>query len=201
MRARGFTLVEILVAMLLMGIMTALGYGTYRQARIAAERTAESQQRTHEIEFGLRIIAQDLAQTVPRPVRQPLGSGQLPALRSGAGVATLLDVTRAGWSNTAGAPRGTLQRVSYRLDNETLKRSYLPVLDATLNVQPIERDLLTRVRSIRFRFLDQNRNWSDEWPAPGLNADQAIFARPTAVEIQVDFKDWGAVRRLIEVAG
>ena len=200
-RGRGFTLVEVLVALLLLGIMTALGYGTYRQARISAERTSDSQQRTREIEFGMRILAQDLAQTAPRPVRQPLGTGRFPALRAGTGEGSLLDVTRAGWSNSAGAQRGTLQRVSYRLDKETLKRSYLPVLDATLNVQPIERDLLTQVKSIKFRFLDNNRTWFDAWPAPGLGADLALFARPTAVEVVVEFKDWGTVRRLIEVAG
>ncbi|MBS0612414.1 MAG: type II secretion system minor pseudopilin GspJ [Proteobacteria bacterium] len=200
-RNRGFTLVEVLVALLILGVMTALGYGTYRQARISAERTADSQQRTREIEFGMRILAQDLAQTAPRPIRQPLGTGRLPALRAGSGAATLLDVTRLGWSNTAGAQRGTLQRVSYRLDKDTLKRAYLPVLDPTLNVQPIERDLLTQVKSVKFRFLDANRTWFDAWPAPGLNPDQAQFARPAAVEILVEFKDWGTVRRLIEVAG
>lgn len=189
------------MALLILGVMTALGYGTYRQARISAERTADSQQRTREIEFGMRILAQDLAQTAPRPIRQPLGTGRLPALRAGSGAATLLDVTRLGWSNTAGAQRGTLQRVSYRLDKDTLKRAYLPVLDPTLNVQPIERDLLTQVKSVKFRFLDANRTWFDAWPAPGLNPDQAQFARPAAVEILVEFKDWGTVRRLIEVAG
>jgi len=201
MRSRGFTLVEVLVALLILGVMTALGYGTYRQARISAERTAQSQDRTREIEFGMRILAQDLAQTAPRPIRQPLGTGRLPALRAGAGTPTLLDVTRLGWSNTAGAQRGTLQRVSYRLDKDTLKRSYLPVLDPTLNVQPIEHDLLTQVKSVKFRFLDSNRSWVDEWPAPGLTPDLALFARPAAVEILVEFKDWGTVRRLIEVAG
>jgi prepilin-type N-terminal cleavage/methylation domain-containing protein len=34
--ARGFTLVELLVALLILGIMSALGYSTYRAARISA---------------------------------------------------------------------------------------------------------------------------------------------------------------------
>ena len=71
---QGFTLVEVLVALLILGIMSALGNGTYRSARISAERTEESLQRSREIEFGMRVLAQDFAQMVPRPVRDPLGS-------------------------------------------------------------------------------------------------------------------------------
>lgn len=194
-------MVEVLVAMLLLSIMTAMGYGTYRQARVSAERTAESQNRTREIEFGIRMLVQDLSQAAPRPIRNQLGSGRLPAFRAGPGASTLMELTRLGWSNSAGAQRGTLQRVSYRLDKETLKRLYMPVLDPTLNNQPIEQDLLTRVKSVQFRFLDPNREWVDVWPAPVLTPDQALYNRPIAVEVIVEFKDWGKVRRLIEVSG
>ena len=69
----GFTLIEILVALLILGIMAALGYGTYRAARISAERTEESLKRSREIEFGMRIMVQDFAETVPRPVRDIMG--------------------------------------------------------------------------------------------------------------------------------
>ena len=120
-QTHGFTLVEVLVALLLLGIMTALGYGTYRQARISAERAMQSQARTREIEFGMRIMVQDISQTAPRPIREPLGTGRVPAMRGGIGAPTLLDLTRMGWSNTAGVQRGTLQRVSYRLDKGNLE--------------------------------------------------------------------------------
>jgi general secretion pathway protein J len=80
--------------------------------------------RTREIEFGLRIMAQDFSQAVPRPVRDPLGTTRQPALRGGLGKATLVDLTRAGWSNTAGMQRSTLQRVSYQLTGDKFQRSY-----------------------------------------------------------------------------
>jgi general secretion pathway protein J len=193
--------------MLLLGIMTALGYGAYRQARISAERTQESQKRTREIEFGIRIMFQDIAQIVPRPIREPLGTGRRPALQGDAakfgssGPVTVVEMTRAGWSNTAGVQRGTLQRISYQLDKETLKRLYQPVLDPTLSNKPIEQELLTKVKSVKLRYLDKNRVWTDSWPAPGTAQQDGLYVRPVAVELTVDFKDWGKVRRLIEVAG
>jgi general secretion pathway protein J len=257
-RAAGFTLVEILVALLILAIMAALGYSTYRAARISAERTEDSLKRSREIEFGMRIMVADFAQIVPRPVRDILGQGRLPALRgtSGAGSVTatsaslgagsstsastssssglsfnsttpgpgisfnsgsnfgattdpsavsMVDLTRAGWSNTAGQQRSTLQRVSYALVGNVLKRSYQVNLDTVQGNKPVVQDLLTGVVGVQLRYLDSNQAWQNQWPEitaiqnGSTTAD--LQSRPIAVEIIVQFKDWGAIRRVIEVAG
>jgi general secretion pathway protein J len=254
----GFTLVEILVALLILAIMAGLGYSTYRAARISAERTEKSLQRSREIEFGMRIMVADFAQLVPRPVRDILGQNRLPALRGtpGAGSVTvtsaslgansgtslgsspgmsfnsgatpspgmsfnsgsnssfgsttdpnavsMVDFTRAGWSNTAGQQRSTLQRVSYALVGDVLKRSYQINLDTVQGNKPIVQDLLTGVTGVQLRYLDSNQAWQNQWPESttiqnGSTADWQ--SRPVAVEIIVQFKDWGAIRRLVEVSG
>jgi general secretion pathway protein J len=200
-RAAGFTLVEILVALLILGIMTALGYGTYRQARISSERTEQSQARTREIEFGLRMLLQDLGQVAPRPIRETLGDGRKAALLGSPAAPVLVEMTRGGWSNTAGMQRGTLQRVSYRLDKTTLKRSYEPVLDPTLATVPIEDDLLTKVKSAKIRYLDGTHQWSDQWPPASSVIPLNWTLRPIAVEITIEFEDWGKIRRIAELAG
>jgi general secretion pathway protein J len=239
----GFTLIEILVALLILAIMSALGYGTYRAARISAERTEEALQRTREIEFGMRMMVQDLAETAPRPVRDPLGQTALPtlpALQGTAGVGTLtatptssssssgpgmsfssmsfdsgsnfggsksssaaaiLDLTRIGWSNTAGQQRGTLQRVSYGLVDDVLKRSYQVNLDTVQGNKPVVQDLFTGVKAIQLRYLDMNQAWQSQWPPPNMVLPDRLWNRPVAVELIIEFKDWGRIRRLIEVAG
>lgn len=252
--ARGFTLVEILVALLILAIMAGLGYSTYRAARISAERTEDSLKRSREIEFGMRIIVADFAQMVPRPVRDILGQNRLPALRGtpGAGTVTatsaslgastsatsssglsfnsgtpqspgqsfnsgssfgsttdpnavpMVDLTRAGWSNTAGQQRSTLQRVSYALVGDVLKRSYQVNLDTVQGNKPVVQDLLTGVVGVQLRYLDSNQSWQNQWPETttiqnGSTSD--LQSRPAAVEIIVQFKDWGAIRRLVEVSG
>jgi general secretion pathway protein J len=243
-RSSGFTLIEILVALLILGIMSALGYGAYRAARISAERTEESLQRSREIEFGMRVLMQDFSQAAPRPVRDMLGQSRLPAVRgtSGAGtvsavatgtsgssaglganssmqfksdpgfnsssgfgnnsdatITSILDLTRLGWSNTAGQQRSTLQRVSYGLVGDVLKRSYQVNLDTVLGNKPVVQDLMKGVKGIQFRYLDINQAWQSQWPAS--NAATDLTSRPVAVEVVVEFKDWGRIRRLFEVAG
>ena len=103
----GFTLIEVLVALLILGIMSALGYGTYRAARISAERTEESLKRSREIEFGMRMMMQDFAEMAPRPVRDILGQSRLPALQGKGGVGTLSAVTNAGASSGSSSGMGT----------------------------------------------------------------------------------------------
>ncbi len=238
---RGFTLIEVLVALLILGIMSALGYGTYRAARISAERTEESLSRSRELEFGMRVLVMDFAQMMPRPVRDPLGQSRSPALRGGAGNGTsagttslddadstmhfesqhfnsgpgfqstfsgdtktslpLAELTRGGWSNTAGVQRGTLQRVAYALVDGVLKRSYSTSLDIIQGTPPVVQDLFTGVKTIQVRYLDANQTWQNTWPPPGIPLPENLWIRPVAVEITIDFKDWGQVRRLIEVAG
>jgi general secretion pathway protein J len=245
----GFTLIEILVALLILGIMSALGYGTYRSARISAERTEESLKRSREIEFGMRMMVQDFLQAVPRPVRDILGESRRPALQGSSGVGTLtavpdstsgfgsstsvgasstsgmsfssqsfnsgsslgtaanssavpiVELTRGGWSNTAGQQRGTLQRVSYAMVDDVLKRSYQVNLDSVQGNQPVVQDLFTRVKAVQLRYLDSNQTWQTQWPPPGTAVDSGNWTRPVAVELIIEFKDWGRIRRLIEVAG
>ena len=242
----GFTLIEVLVALLLLGIMSALGYGTYREARISAERTEEALKRSREIEFGMRVLVMDFAQMVPRPVRDPLGQTRVPALRGFSGNGTsanttaspfsagsssalgstssmhfnsdpgfnssfgdssstttiaLAELTHAGWSNTAGQQRSTLQRVSYALVDDVLKRAYTTALDTVQGTTPQVQDLFGGVKTIQFRYLDGNQTWQNQWPPPTLPVTEALWTRPVAVEITIEFKDWGRVRRLIEVAG
>jgi general secretion pathway protein J len=113
----------------------------------------------------------------------------------------LAELTRAGWSNTAGQQRSTLQRVSYTLEGDVLKRSYTTALDIVQGTQPQVQDLFGNVKTVQLRYLDGNITWQNAWPPPNLPNPENLWTRPLAVEITIEFKDWGTVRRLIEVAG
>ena len=239
------------MALLILGIMSALGYGTYRAARISAERTEESLKRSREIEFGMRMMVMDFAQMVPRPVRDPLGQTRMPALHGFAGNGTsagagndharqrrrdsgsdftqqfnsqhfnsdpgfqstlrggsstttmpLAELTRAGWSNTAGQQRSTLQRVSYALVDDVLKRSYTTALDTVQGTQAADSGPVRRREDRPAALPRRQPDLADaSGRRPTLPPDRELWTRPVAVEITIEFKDWGRVRRLVEVAG
>jgi general secretion pathway protein J len=108
----------------------------------------------------------------------------------------LVAFTRDGWANPAGIQRSTLERVSYRFAKGTLRRMHWAVLDATEGAQPVRRDLLTHVKSVSFRFMNDSRQWVDQWPATGSSA---LRSRPFAVQVTVELEDWGQIVRIIEV--
>jgi type II secretion system protein J len=68
-------------------------------------------------------------------------------------------------------------------------------------VEPTRQRLLTGVRSVRFRFMNANREWVERWPVAAAGGTVDERARPAAVEIVIDLEDWGEIRRVIEVAG
>ena len=80
MRSRGFTLLELLVAMFIAAIMFAIGYGAINQAVNNHSGIKDQQDRLAELQSAVRVMEQDFVQLQPRPVRQPVGDGWLPAL-------------------------------------------------------------------------------------------------------------------------
>jgi general secretion pathway protein J len=207
MRHRGFTLLELLVAMFIAALMFAIGYGAINQAMNNHSALQEQQARLLELQTAMRVLEQDVVQLAPRPIRQPVGDGWLPALIGQADPTAqpILQLTRGGWNNPNGVQRPGLQRVAYFLEKNTLRREYWTVLDPTLQNTTMKRDLLTHVKTVTFRFMDISRQWQTQWPPTAVagptGQESALRMRPIAVEITLDTEDWGKLVRTIEVAG
>lgn len=203
-RRGGFTLIELLVSVFLLSVLSAFCYATLNYVSRSRENAKTSFERTRELQLAVHTLVTDFQQIEPRPVRDVLGQTQLPVLRSDRSTSEIASLTRGGWPNPAGLPRGTLQRVTYVLENGSLIRQYTTVLDATLANTPVRRELLKDVVAVQFRFMDASRTWIDQWPA--LNASSVsnavpVHTRPLAVEITLELRDFGRVTRLVEVPG
>ena len=202
MRAHGFTLLEVLVAVVIFGIISVLAYGGFNQLSAQSTIVETNAVRTRAIQATVQRMTEDFAMLEPRPVREPLGEQIEPALRAGGTrTDTLLDLTRSGWTNPAGLTRSTLQRVTYRLQDNKLERAYWNALDRTMTTEPTTAVLVDKVKTASFRFMDQHQAWHEQWPPLGYSGADAARLRPIAVEITLDLEDWGKLVRLVEVSG
>lgn len=206
-RDRGFTLIELMVALFIAALMFAMGYGALSQGLKNHETLKDQQERLLALQTTVRLLEQDFVQLTPRPVRQAVGDEPAQAaLQSGTpGTQPVVAFTRGGWANPMGTQRTGLQRVAYLVEDGTLKREYWNVLDPTLASTTVKRELLTHVKTFSIRYMDANRQWQQQWPPPtvaGVIAQEtSLRLRPIAVELTLDTEDWGTIVRLIEIAG
>lgn len=213
---RGFTLIEILVAVLVAAILSVMAFGAMREALDHRTLIKTRSARLLALQTTIRSLVQDLSQMEPRPVRDPVGDNYLGVLIGATSADPEIVFTRNGWTNYAGGQRSTLQRVRYVMREGALYRDYWLVLDAQLQPDPVSRKLLDGVKNFQVSYMDDGRNWQDSWPPPnatttagtttsatatGVANERQLRWRPIAVKVTLTLEDWGDVTRIIEVAG
>ncbi len=192
MRQRGFTLVEMLVALTIFALMSVLAYRGLNAALQTRAHLTEDNRRWRDIALTLAQLEQDMGLAVNRPVR---GSGglPLPALVGNAQAFgtndAQLSFSRMGMAWQSGV-LADVQRHGYRLNKGTLEQLVWPVLDQAPRSEPAVHPLLERVRRFELRYLDGSGNWQSRWPLPGM------AALPAALEVVLELDGGVAVTRV-----
>lgn len=201
LRQAGFTLIEILVATVILAVMGMIAFRGIAEARVAVVNAEGHLDRLRHVQRAVQLIAADFRNVTRRSVREPIGDGyRATMLRDPNGIA-LVELSRAGWSNGAGLPRGTVQRVVYRVEDGKLIREHWNVVDPTLATPLVKRELLDGVERVEIRYLTAGREWIAEWPQFNNTRDFGDYERPLAVEVTLVLEDYGEIRRLVEVSG
>lgn len=191
-RTRGFTLIEVLVAV---AIFAFIGIGANALLRTIIdthEKTLSLNDRYAMYSRLFDLVERDLMQVTPRPVRGEYGD-TLPALEVG-GTPYLLEFTHDGWSNPANRPRSDLQRVAYALDEDgNVVRRFWLVVDRAEDSEPVTQTLLSHVDDFRVNAVLDDGSVVDQWP-PGNPTDL-----PFAVEILIDIDGVGELRKVVPI--
>jgi general secretion pathway protein J len=196
-RAAGFTLLELLVALALFAVLSALAYGGLQSVLRAKAQSATHSEQLEALQSAYLLLGRDLEQAAPRPVRDAYGDVR-PALEGGPDGETLVELTHDGWPNPGQWQRSHLQRVAYAVRDGRLLRLSWAVLDRAQDSLPVEQQLLEGVGDARVRFLDGSREWQPSWP-PAAAPVTDVSALPQAVELSLEVEGWGRIVRVFRI--
>ena len=190
-RPAGFTLVEMLVAVAIFALASALAYGGLAALLRARTQLDAENERLGRLQFAIGLVERDLRGFVPRAIRDGYGA-PLPAL---SGTRDGVEFSRLGLANALALPRAEIERVGYRLQQDRLQRLRYPVLDRSPGSVPQVDELLDGVESIDFDYVAADGRELAQWPAPRANPDSP----PRAVALTLTLSDYGPIRRVLEL--
>ena len=171
---RGFTLVEMLVALSIFAAIAAMGVGLLRSSVDTQDAVQERLKAMGGINRLRAVMANDLAQAVQRSTRGPAGEAIPAFIGSSNGFAFV----HGGAGSLDGSSRPNVERVGYALVGGEWRRATQPMLDGT----PLgEGDrLVGEVAAVVVRYRDERGNWNENWTSePGDRLPRAVEVRLT----------------------
>ena len=196
-RASGFTLVELVVAMVLLGIMMLLLYSGLAFAMRSWDAADAVGSRATDQRIGVNFLRRELGETFPMRFKEPT------ALKFAfEGKARTL---RFVSSRPAGLQAGGLSLVGLAVEEDGERRRNLVMRrampdDEAKDFGPLERSeekptvLVANVRDAQFAYFGAQNDftdpdWMDEWPYPGR--------MPLMVRVRVTFADGSPLPDLV----
>lgn len=173
---RGFTLLELLIALAIIGALLAIAFGGFRVA-LAAWRQGEDRAEAHQHVRGVSmILARAIGAAYPyRAAREPSPEPVL-LFR---GTASRIEFVTQAPPVPFGIPIAFTAVVVSFEDREggglVIRQRALPNRDPFADAAVVFRD--TAVATIGFRYMDESGNWQEAWDSP--------TATPRAVAIAV----------------
>ncbi|WP_447929689.1 type II secretion system minor pseudopilin GspJ [Sphingopyxis fribergensis] len=170
---RGFTLVEMLVALSIFAAIAAMGVGLLRSSIDTQDAVQERLKAMGGVNRLRAVMANDLAQAVQRSTRGPAGEAVPAFIGSANGFAFV----HGGAGSLDGSPRPGVERVAYARVGDEWRRATQPMLDGTALGEGDR--LIADVASVSVRYRDERGNWGEVWNSePGDRL-------PRAVEVQL----------------
>ena len=195
-RARGFTLVELLVALAIFALITGFAYrGLTAMLESRAALEIESR-KWRDVALFVGRIDRDLSAALERyavsasDTRLASLSSVVESTASPEG----LSLTRSG-SPLQESALAAPQRIAYRLRDATIERLSWTGVDVAPRDEPVVVPVLKKVSALSYRFLDPTGEWRTTWGLP-MNPETKF---PAAVEVTLQLASGEKIVRLVDM--
>ena len=195
---QGFTLLEVLIALSLFAVLSAMAFGGLNQLLGQHQQLQTKQQRFVDLQSAILVLERDFTQIQPRSIRDAFGDTQA-ALKGNSTPEFTYELTTKTWFNPHHAQGVLLQRIAYQLQGQKLWRSYRPQLDAGIGNTPVRYTLLDQVTNFKVRFLPRQKQWINYWPPIDQQGKPNLKQLPKAIIIELNTADLGTITRVLEI--
>ncbi len=198
-RDAGFTLIEILVALIIFAIMALLSYRAIAAVLDSRDQLTSETQKWRDCALFFARVEQDLGAVLDRPVRSA-DDLAAPAfiINPDPGAEAVFALTRAGFAQSDGVLAAP-QRVGYRARDGRVDLVLWPHPDAAPRSSAQAYAALGGVADLKLRALDARGNWQPRWPLAAAGAAAETF--PAAVELTLTLRSGESVTRLFAMRG
>lgn len=186
--AHGFTLLEILIALLIFTIIAMLATGVLHTVIKAYDGTETKANRLTELQIALLLLSHDVPQSVDRPIINAIGKEDAAFIGTPRGF-TLTQLSLANANSLLNLKHNPLQRKGFYWYKEKLWRVSWPALDQPPKIKAKSSILINDVSFASFSYLDSQRKMHDSWP---VDTDPH-HPLPQAVQIEMTLKGWGKI--------
>lgn len=190
-KTKGFTLIELMIAILIFAIISVISYRTISALLTTKKIVTDAQEKWGGLAKAISKINNYALRTIPLVVRDENGN-LMPSISSKSKLTTnydaQLEMTISGYigDNIYGVT--TPRRVGFRFINNKLYLINWPVLNRVLSSVPRIDLLLDNVQSFTVQFFYPDMQWHDNWPMVNTSDTNAIpdqAALPKAIKITI----------------
>ncbi|MEP7083573.1 MAG: type II secretion system minor pseudopilin GspJ [Betaproteobacteria bacterium] len=169
--ARGFTLIEVLLALAIMATLAITGYRALSGMLEGEQRVAQERERWRELDLFFARLEHDLGHVLPRAYR--IGDAGMPAMY----------LRDSALAFVRGTPGEAPQRIGYRWNDGRIELLYWPQLDAPAAAEPSAYPVAEAVESWRISFANRSGQWVERWGEPGPQIDEPQLPRGARIEL------------------
>lgn len=189
MHQKGFTLIEILIALGIFALLAVMTASALRQSYLNQTAVAKQAKALHDIQLTFSRLTQDITQITNRPIRAD-NAHLFPAF---IGQPTYIEFTKGGENIfSENSKQSYLVRVAYLCrDNKLTKRSFHQ-LDPLSREHFDDEVILEHLTTCRFSFFNSALQSFPLWRGALLVNDQAsVEPLPKAIQVNLTLADFG----------